>query len=119
VRNLLCTAQSTPNPDWPKTTFNAEHAEIRGGLDAGREAAIQAGRVESLPFSAPQRWKRMDTGRVTVTTMALLIWGLVAAVCAVAFWIGHLVKDVNERFDQIEHKLDVIIDQLDRQPFNR
>jgi hypothetical protein len=45
--------------------------------------------------------------------LALLVWALVAVVCAVAFWIGHLVKDLNNRFDQIEHKLDVIIDQVD------
>jgi hypothetical protein len=45
--------------------------------------------------------------------MALLLWALLAAVLAVAFWIGHLVRDVNERFDQIERKLDVIIDKLD------
>jgi len=43
----------------------------------------------------------------------LLVWTLVAGVAAIAFWIGHLVKDVNDRFDQIEHKLDVIIDRLD------
>jgi hypothetical protein len=45
--------------------------------------------------------------------MALLLWALLAAVLAVAFWIGHLVGDLNERFDQIEHKLDVISDKLD------
>jgi hypothetical protein len=44
--------------------------------------------------------------------MALLLWALLTAVLAVAFWIGHLVRDVNQRFDQIEHKLDVIIDKL-------
>jgi hypothetical protein len=27
--------------------------------------------------------------------------------------IARLVKDVKERFDQLEHKLDVLIDQLD------
>jgi hypothetical protein len=32
---------------------------------------------------------------------------------AIAFWIAHLVRDINERFDQIEHKLDVIIFQLE------
>jgi len=32
---------------------------------------------------------------------------------AIAFWIAHLVRDVNERFDQIEHKLDVIMFQLE------
>jgi hypothetical protein len=45
----------------------------------------------------------------------LLIWALLAAVGAVAFWIGQLVKQLNDRFDQIEHKLDVITDQLDRE----
>jgi hypothetical protein len=43
---------------------------------------------------------------------ALLLWVLVAAVCAVAFWIGQLVKDLNDRLDQLEHKLDIIIDEL-------
>jgi hypothetical protein len=42
-----------------------------------------------------------------------LIWALVAGLCAVALWVAHLVKDLNDRFDQIEHKLDVLIDQLD------
>jgi hypothetical protein len=46
--------------------------------------------------------------------MTLLLWAVLAAVFAVAFWIGHLAKGTNDRFDQIEHKLDVIIDQLDR-----
>jgi hypothetical protein len=43
----------------------------------------------------------------------LLIPILIASVLAIAFWITQLVRDVNERFDQIEHKLDVIIDQLE------
>jgi len=47
--------------------------------------------------------------------LTFLVWSLVAAVCAVAFWVGHLVKNINDRFDQIEHKLDVIIDQHDKQ----
>jgi len=36
------------------------------------------------------------------------VWTLVALALAIAFWIAHLVRDINERFDQIEHKLDVI-----------
>ena len=47
--------------------------------------------------------------------VTLLLWAVFAAVCAVAFWIGQLVKNLNERFDQIEHKLDVVISQLDDQ----
>jgi hypothetical protein len=43
-----------------------------------------------------------------------LIWALVAGVCAVAFWIGRLVKDLNDRFDELERKLDEIIDTLER-----
>jgi hypothetical protein len=46
----------------------------------------------------------------------LLIGIIIASVLAIAFWITQLVKDVNERFDQIEHKLDVIIDQLENSP---
>jgi hypothetical protein len=42
----------------------------------------------------------------------LLIWALIAAVGAVAFWIGHLVKDLNDRFDQIENTLDLILDHV-------
>jgi len=45
--------------------------------------------------------------------MTFLVWTLVALALAIAFWIGHLVRDMNERFDQIEHKLDVIIFQLE------
>ena len=45
--------------------------------------------------------------------MTFLVWILVAAVLAVGFWIAQLVRDVNQRFDQIEHKLDVIIQQLE------
>jgi len=46
----------------------------------------------------------------------LLIGIIIASVLAIAFWITQLVKDVNERFDQIEHKLDVIIDQIENSP---
>jgi hypothetical protein len=42
-----------------------------------------------------------------------LVWTLVALALAIAFWIALLVRDINERFDQIEHKLDVIIFQLE------
>jgi hypothetical protein len=45
--------------------------------------------------------------------MTFLVWTLVASALAIAFWIAHLVRDINERFDQIEHKLDVIIFQLE------
>ena len=45
--------------------------------------------------------------------VTFLVWTLVASFLAVAFWIAHLVRDINERFEQIEHKLDVIIDQLE------
>jgi hypothetical protein len=45
--------------------------------------------------------------------MTFLVWTLVASALAIAFWIAHLVRDVNERFDQIEHKLDVIMFQLE------
>jgi hypothetical protein len=41
-----------------------------------------------------------------------LVWVLLAAVCAIAFWIAHLVKDLNERFDQIENALDLILDHV-------
>ena len=45
--------------------------------------------------------------------MTFLVWTLVTLALAIAFWIAHLVRDINERFDQIEHKLDVIIFQLE------
>jgi hypothetical protein len=45
---------------------------------------------------------------------AFLLWTILACVLAIAFWIAQLVRNVNERFDEIEHKLDVVIDQLDR-----
>jgi hypothetical protein len=45
--------------------------------------------------------------------MTFFVWTLVALALAIAFWIAHLVRDINERFDQIEHKLDVIIFQLE------
>ena len=44
--------------------------------------------------------------------LTLLLWTLVAAVAAVAFWIGHLVRDLNDRFDQIDHALDLILDHV-------
>ena len=40
---------------------------------------------------------------------SLLAWALVAGVCAVAFWIGQLVKQINIRFDQIERKLNYLL----------
>jgi hypothetical protein len=45
--------------------------------------------------------------------MTFLVWMLVALALAIAYWIAHLVRDINERFDQIENKLDVIIFQLE------
>jgi hypothetical protein len=42
----------------------------------------------------------------------LLIWVLIAAVAAVAVWIAQLVKQLNDRFDQIDHALDLIVDHL-------
>jgi hypothetical protein len=45
--------------------------------------------------------------------MTFFVWTLIALALAIAFWIAHLVRDINERFDQIEHKLDVIIFQLE------
>jgi hypothetical protein len=44
--------------------------------------------------------------------LTFLVWVLIAAVCAVAFWIAHLVRDLNNRFDQIENALDLILDYL-------
>jgi hypothetical protein len=44
--------------------------------------------------------------------LTFLIWALVAAVCAIAFWILHLVRDLNTRLDQIDHALDLILDHL-------
>ena len=51
--------------------------------------------------------------REDLPVITFLVWTLVACVLAVAFWIAHLVRDINARFDQVEHKLDVIIDQLE------
>jgi hypothetical protein len=44
--------------------------------------------------------------------LTFLVWTLLAAVCAVALWIAHLVRDLNDRFDQIDHALDLILDHL-------
>lgn len=44
--------------------------------------------------------------------LTLLIWVLIAAVAAVALWIAQLVKQLNDRFDQIDHALDSIVDHL-------
>ena len=46
--------------------------------------------------------------------LTFLLWALVAGIVAVAFWIGHLVRDVNDRFDQIDHALDLILDHVKR-----
>jgi len=42
----------------------------------------------------------------------LLISVILVAVCVIAFWISQLVKGVNDRFDQIDHALDLILDHL-------
>jgi hypothetical protein len=47
--------------------------------------------------------------------LTFLVWVLLSAVCGVAFWIAHLVKDLNDRFDQIDHSLDLILDQLKKE----
>jgi hypothetical protein len=44
--------------------------------------------------------------------LTFLVWVLIAAVCAIAFWIAHLVKNLNDRFDQIDNALDLILDHL-------
>ena len=41
-----------------------------------------------------------------------LLWIVLAGVLGIAFWITQLVKDLNERFDQIEEKLDLISDRI-------
>ena len=41
-----------------------------------------------------------------------LTWLVLAGLCAIAFWITRLVKDVNDRFDQIDNALDLILDHL-------
>lgn len=43
------------------------------------------------------------------------MWALLAAVIAMAFWIANLVRGMNDRFDQIEHALDLILDLLKNQ----
>jgi hypothetical protein len=43
----------------------------------------------------------------TVLTSVVL-----AALCAIAFWIAHLVRELNDRFDQIDNALDLILDHL-------
>jgi hypothetical protein len=52
---------------------------------------------------------------MSFTMLTFLVWVLLAAVCSVAFWIAHLVKDLNDRFDQIDHSLDLILDQLKKE----
>ena len=46
--------------------------------------------------------------------MTTLITVLIVLLILLAVSIMRLVRDLNERFDQIEHKLDVIIDQTDK-----
>jgi hypothetical protein len=45
--------------------------------------------------------------------MMTVLWLIVALIVAVAIWVATVVNGINERFDQIEHKLDVVIDQLE------
>ena len=40
------------------------------------------------------------------------VWVILAAVCAIAIWIAFLVRGLNDRFDQIDHALDLILDHL-------
>lgn len=42
----------------------------------------------------------------------LPIWLVLAGICAIAFWITRVVKDANDRFDQIDNPLDLILDHL-------
>ena len=44
--------------------------------------------------------------------LTFLVWTLLAAVVAVALWIALLVRDLNNRFDQIDHALDLILDHI-------
>jgi uncharacterized protein YoxC len=42
----------------------------------------------------------------------LLISVILVAVCVIAFWISQLVKGVNDRLDQVDRALDLILDHL-------
>ncbi len=45
--------------------------------------------------------------------MQTLLTSLVlAALCAIAVWVARLVKDANDRLDQIDSALDLILDHL-------
>jgi hypothetical protein len=45
--------------------------------------------------------------------VVFLISILIACVLGVALWIARLVSDINTRFDQLEHKMDAVLDQLE------
>ncbi len=42
----------------------------------------------------------------------LLISLVLGGLSAIVLWIARLVKDLNERFDQIDNALDLILDHL-------
>jgi Flp pilus assembly pilin Flp len=42
----------------------------------------------------------------------VLISVILIAICVIAFWISQLVKGVNDRFDQVDRALDLILDHL-------
>jgi hypothetical protein len=45
--------------------------------------------------------------------MQTLLTSLVlAGLCAIALWVARLVKDVNDRLDQIDNALDLILDHI-------
>ena len=44
--------------------------------------------------------------------LTLPVWVILAAACAIALWIAFLVKGMNDRFDQIDNALDLILDHL-------
>ena len=44
--------------------------------------------------------------------LTLPVWAILAALSAIGIWIAVLVRGLNDRFDQIDHALDLVLDHL-------
>jgi hypothetical protein len=46
--------------------------------------------------------------------LTFLVGALLFAVCFMAIWIAFLVRGLNDRIDQIDHALDLILDHVQK-----
>jgi len=78
----------------------------RGGIVDARVPQVSG---STLARHATSGFRTNEDGLKMLT---LPVWAIVAALCAIVIWIAVLVRGLNDRFDQIDHALDLVLDHL-------